>query len=124
VADPFWEPRIFPAIGGTPEYNSGTATFAGAAAAAIEGFYSRPVSFCFQTFQSGPSGATLANAFGAANPTRCYATPSVGADEAGRSRIFQGIHFQFSNLNGRANGEQIGNYIVTNRLQCLDHECP
>lgn len=123
IGDETWEPRIFPSIGGTPEWNGAAATFAGSSAAVIEGFYrEETVSFCFQTFQSGPMGATLSTAFGAPNPTRCYETPSQGADETGRARIFQGIHFQFSNLNGRANGEQIGNYIAANRLRRLDDD--
>jgi hypothetical protein len=125
IADETWQPRIFPSIGGTPEWNSGTATFAGAASSVIRKFYRQgaPMSpFCFETFQSGPSEAALANAFGppTTSAPRCYETASQTADEAGRARIFQGIHFQFSNQNGRDNGETIGTYIVKNRLGRLD----
>ena len=125
IGDETWQPRIFPSIGGTPEWDSGAATFAGAASSVIVEFYGKksPISpFCFDTFQSGPSGATLANAFGppTTSAPRCYDTASQGRDEAGRSRIFQGIHFQFSNQNGRENGETIGGYIERNRLRRLD----
>lgn len=122
LADPTWEPRIFPAIGGSPEWNSGTATFAGAASSVIQRFYEEGLPagpFCFETYQPGPSGATLVNAFGPPNATRCYDSPSAAADEAGRSRIFQGIHFQFSNEDGRGNGEDIGKYVAKKRLRSL-----
>jgi hypothetical protein len=125
IGDETWQPRIFPSIGATPEWDSGTATFAGAASSVIRKFYRQrsPISpFCFDTFQSGPPEATLADAFGppTTSTPRCYETASQTADEAGRARIFQGIHFQFSNQNGRDNGETIGQYIGKNRLGRLD----
>jgi hypothetical protein len=82
--DPAWTSRIG-AVGGSPEYNSGTSAFAGAASAVIEGFYNdAALGFCFQTDK-------------AINGPRCYSSSLEGAEEAGRSRIYQGIHFQFSN---------------------------
>jgi hypothetical protein len=119
-ADPSWFNRIA-SPGGSPEYNSGTSAFAGAASAVLEGFYrkkdddddgdddeghgrdKKAIGFCFQTDL-------------AATP-RCYASPLQGAEEAGRSRIFQGIHFQFSNEDGRRAGRGIGTEIVTTRLR-------
>lgn len=110
LKDAAWTSRSG-SIGGTPEYNSGTSAFAGAASAVIEGFYCHTtVSFCFETFRSD----------GTPNPARCYATPLEGAEEAGRSRIFQGIHFQFSNEDGRRAGRGIGTEIVTTRLRRVD----
>jgi hypothetical protein len=125
LGDETWQPRIFPSIGTTPEWNSGTATFAGAASSVIRKFYRQrsPISpFCFDTFQSGPLEATLVDAFGppTTSAPRCYETASQTADEAGRARIFQGIHFQFSNQSGHDNGETIGTYIAKNRLGRLD----
>lgn len=103
VADPAWTSRIG-SVGGSPEYNSGTSTFAGAASAVLEGFYcDTALSFCFVTDK-------------ATNGARCYASALEGAEEAGRSRIFQGIHFQFSNEDGRRAGRGIGHEIVTTRL--------
>jgi hypothetical protein len=106
--DGSWTSRITPAggsptIGSSPEYNSGTSTFAGAASAAIEGFYCRPVGFSFQT-DMAPHGP------------RSYANPLEAAREAGRSRIFQGIHFQFSNEDGRRAGRGIGSEIARTKL--------
>jgi hypothetical protein len=102
--DASWTSRIG-SVGGSPEYNSGTSTFAGAASAVIEGFYNDPaLGFCFETDK-------------AINGPRCYSSALEGAEEAGRSRIYQGIHFQFSNEDGRRAGRGIGREIVTTRLQ-------
>ena len=102
--DAGWTAR-FGVVGGSPEYNSGTSAFAGAASAVIEGFYCHaPVSFSFETDL-------------ATNGPRSYPTPLAAAEEAGRSRIFQGIHFQFSNEDGRRAGRAIGTEIVTTRLR-------
>jgi hypothetical protein len=51
---------------------------------------------------------------------RCYANPLQAAEEAGRSRIFQGIHFQFSKRTGVAPAGGIGAEIVTTRLRRVD----
>ena len=104
VQDASWAPRTG-SIGGSPEYNSGTSAFGGAASAVLEGFYGhRALSFCFLTDK-------------ATNGPRCYASALEGAEEAGRSRILQGIHFQFSNEDGRRAGRGIGHEVVTTRLQ-------
>jgi hypothetical protein len=50
-------------------------------------------------------------------PPRSYTSFSQAANEAGRSRIFNGIHFQFSNVRGRQAGDGIGNEIVNTRLR-------
>jgi hypothetical protein len=104
MAEPSWRPR-YGSPGASPEYNSGTSTFGGAASRILEQFYSRKqLSFCFKTdnAQTGP---------------RCFDSPLQAAEEAGRSRILQGIHFQFSNEDGRRVGRAIGDEIVTTRLR-------
>jgi hypothetical protein len=104
LADPSWTPRNT-SIGASPEYNSGTSMFAGAAATIIEAFYwPRRVRFCFAS-DLAPSGP------------RCYERPMDAAIEAGRSRIYQGIHFEFSNLDGRRAGRGIGKEIALTRLR-------
>lgn len=102
-ADPSWTSRIG-SVGGTPEYTSGTSTFAGAASRVIERFYrDRRLEFCFET--------------DLAFQPRCYPSTFAAAVEAGRSRIFQGIHFQFSNVAGRNAGRALADEIVTTRLR-------
>lgn len=51
---------------------------------------------------------------------RSYANPLEGAREAGRSRIFQGIHFEFSNEDGRRAGRGIGTEIARTKLLPVD----
>ena len=112
--DPNWNPRggicsaatvaLCPVFGGTPEHTSGTSTFAGAASTILASFYCTDrVSFSFAGEQ--PS-----------SPTRSYRSFSAAAHEAGRSRIYGGIHFQFSNDAGRNAGKQIAREIVRTRL--------
>ena len=101
--DPDWTPRNT-SIGASPEWASGLSTFSGAASAVIEAFYfPRRVSFCFAT--------------DLATEPRCYDRPLDAAVEAGRSRIYQGIHFQFSNLEGRRVGRRIGLEVALTQLQ-------
>jgi hypothetical protein len=98
-----WTPRNG-AFGATPEYTAGTSTFAGAASTILAGFYCVDrVPFMFE----GELGT----------PAREYLSFSQAADEAGRSRIFNGIHFQFSNEDGRRAGNAIGREIVNTRLR-------
>jgi hypothetical protein len=112
--DPTWNPRngtcstttlsTCGVFGGTPEHTSGTSTFAGAAATVLSHFYcSDAVGFSFVGEQPGSS-------------PRTYSSFSQAAREAGRSRIYGGIHFEFSDDAGRAAGKGIGQEIVRNRL--------
>jgi hypothetical protein len=98
-----WTPRNG-GFGTTPEYTSGTSTFAGAASTILAGFY------CFDRVPFRFEGEL-------GTPPRDYRSFSQAADEAGRSRIFSGIHFQFSNEDGRRAGNAIGQEIVTTRLR-------
>ena len=104
IADPAWVPRNGTGNLGSPEYTSGAAAFAGASSSAIEHFFcSRNVSFCFST--------------DVAPAPRCYATPVEGAIEAGRARVLQGVHFQFSVRAALAQGRGVGAEIGTTRLR-------
>ena len=111
-ADPTWSPRngacsattvaSCGVFGGTPEHTSGTSTFAGAAAAILAGFY------CTDAIPFSFAGEGVA--------PHTYSGFAEAAREAGRSRIYGGIHFQFSNEAGREAGKGIGREIVRTRL--------
>jgi hypothetical protein len=114
VGDANWNPRAgtcaggattsCSAFGGTPEHTSGTSTFAGAASTVLAGFYCPDaVTFSFAGEQPG------------AQP-RTYSGFKEAAREAGRSRIYGGIHFQFSNDTGREAGKAIAQEILRTRL--------
>lgn len=103
--DPNWQPRAGAGnFGGTPEHSSGSATFAGAAATVLAAFYCRDdIAFSF-VGESGPSA-------------RSYTGFSHAADEAARSRVFNGVHFQFSSAEGREAGNRVGDEVATTRLR-------
>ncbi len=44
---------------------------------------------------------------------------SDAADEAGRSRIYGGIHFEFSNQQGLAAGRELGHYVSNSFLTAV-----
>jgi len=91
-------------FGGTPEQISGTSMFAGSASTILASLYCTDhIAFSFAGEQPG-------------SPTRSYHGFSHPAREAGRSRIYGGIHFQFSNDAGRNAGKEIGREIVRTRL--------
>ena len=103
VADPTWTQRNG-SIGGSPEHTSGQSTFAGAGSTILANFYgSDDVAFSF-TGDNSIAGARSFNSFSAA------------ATEAGRARIFAGIHFEFSNQAGQKAGRGIAHEILSARL--------
>ena len=110
--DPAWTPRNI-TFGNSPEYPSGTSTFAGASSTVLAGFYCTDrVAFDFE----GEQGTR-----------RDYRRLSDAADEAGVSRIYNGLHFRFSKEAGLSAGRGIGREIVTTRLRrterCTGNSC-
>lgn len=114
TADPMWSPRngvcantdvrACAVFGGTPEHTSGTSMFAGASATILATFYcTDAIPFSFTGEQPN-------------SPPRSYDGFAEAAREAGRSRIYGGIHFQFSNDAGREAGKAIGQEISRTRL--------
>ncbi|MHB0961457.1 MAG: dockerin type I domain-containing protein [Pirellulaceae bacterium] len=107
VADTTWLPLIrtppFPA------YTSGHSTFSGAAAAVLTGLFGDDLAFASRS--DGHTGLTqkpLTKVL-----TREFSSFQAAAEEAGLSRIYGGIHFQFDNSTGLAVGSAIGSDIVT-----------
>jgi hypothetical protein len=48
--------------------------------------------------------------------TRTFARFSAAAEEAGKSRIYGGIHWEFDNREGLASGHAVGEYVCRNFL--------
>lgn len=92
-ADVNWEPLIptppFPA------YTSGHSTFSGAGLKIIELFYGRD-DLPFTTTSDDVPGVS-----------RSFQKLSEAADEAGRSRIYGGIHWEYDNQDGLAAGREL-----------------
>ena len=89
--DADWQPLLITPP--HPEYVSGHSSFSNAAAAVLRANF-------------GDVGFTTTSVT-LANVSRTYATFQAAADEAGRSRIYGGIHFEFSNTAGKLMGERV-----------------
>lgn len=87
-----------------PECVSGHSTFSGAGSTILAQFFGNDISF------------TLPSLSPFAGP-RSYDSFSEAADEAGRSRIYGGIHFEFSNSQGLSAGHTLGDYVWANFMQ-------
>ena len=93
TADPAWTSLLIaPAH---PDYVSGHSTFSAAAAAVLANAFGDATSFA--TVSSTLPGVT-----------RSFTSFSQAAAEAGRSRVYAGIHFEFSDAAGAAIGRQVG----------------
>ena len=108
TADPSWLPLI-----GTPPfpaYSSGHSTFSSASARVLALFFGTD-QISFSTTSDGLPGVT-----------RSFTSLSDAAEEAGQSRIYGGIHWQFDNQAGLASGQALGEYVFFNFLTPLDTE--
>jgi membrane-associated phospholipid phosphatase len=101
-ADPDWRPLL--TTPPFPSYTSGHSTFSAAGAAVLARFYGTDrVSFS-STSESLPGVRRSFTSFWAA------------AAEAGQSRIYGGIHWQFDNALGLASGRALGEYVCRHFL--------
>jgi hypothetical protein len=104
AADPQWAARAG-SVGSSPEWVSGHSSFSGAGAAVLAGFFcADTVTFTHAT-DSAPDGQA-----------RTYPSFSAAAAEAGRSRVYGGQHFEFSNEAGLAAGDGVGAEVLATRL--------
>jgi hypothetical protein len=95
-ADPSWQPLLL--TPNHPEYVSGHSTYSGAAAVVLDQYLGE------QAFST--TSVSLPNV------TRSYGSFQEAAAEAGRSRIYGGIHYDFSNQAGQALGADVANWVV------------
>jgi hypothetical protein len=102
-AEPDWSPLLntppFPA------YTSGHSTFSGAAAAALTNF-----------FGTNRVGFTSTSE-GLPGVRRTFTSFSAAAAEAGQSRIYGGIHWQFDNSDGLTLGRSVAEQVCRTHLQ-------
>jgi membrane-associated phospholipid phosphatase len=104
-ADTGWTPLLVtPAF---PSYISAHSTVSGAAASVLGALFGDSYQFTV-TSESVPF-------------TRSFTSFSAAAAEAGRSRIYGGIHYTFDNVNGLAVGGEVADYVVTNFLLPRDN---
>jgi hypothetical protein len=101
--EPNWTPRNC-SIGSSPEHTSGQSTFSGAASTILASFYGDDRTAFSFTGDDAITGVRTFDSFSAA------------AMEAGRARIFAGIHFEFSNQAGQRAGRGVAREILDTRL--------
>ncbi|MEU0877127.1 vanadium-dependent haloperoxidase [Lentzea sp. NPDC005914] len=102
--NPGWNPRAG-SVGGTPEYPSGHSSYSGAAATVLAGFFCTDDIRFTHTTDTAPGGQA-----------RTYPSFSAAATEAGRSRVFGGQHFEFSNQAGLAIGRGVATEVLATHL--------
>ncbi|MHB1422072.1 MAG: vanadium-dependent haloperoxidase [Gemmataceae bacterium] len=102
AADRTWQPLLeTPPF---PSYASGHSTFSGAAATALARFFGTDAI----RFRIGSDGTP--------DVVRDYAGFWAAAQEAGRSRIYGGIHYEFDNQEGLRTGREVAEYIARTYL--------
>lgn len=99
ISDGSWTPLL--ATPNHPSYTSGHSTFSSAAAAILRNFIGGD-NFTFTVSGDGR--------------TRQYTNFTDAMNEAGMSRIYGGIHWQFDNQAGLAAGTDVGNWVFANAL--------
>lgn len=100
--DPNWQPLL--STPNFPSYTSGHSTFSGGGAGALSSFFGTDgIVFC-----------TAADPKSGVQGERCFTSFGEAANEAGISRIYGGIHYEFDNARAIAAGLGIGNYIAAN----------
>ncbi|MDB5338653.1 MAG: Phosphoesterase, PA-phosphatase related protein [Planctomycetaceae bacterium] len=95
--DADWQPLLgTPAF---PEYVSGHSAFSGAASEVLTNLFGDNVAFS-------------STSIGLPNVTRSYTSFEQAASEAGMSRVYGGIHYLTSNLDGLAAGHAVGETVI------------
>jgi membrane-associated phospholipid phosphatase len=104
IADTGWTPLL--TTPPFPTYVSGHSTFSGAAAQLLKDFFGMDIAFTTDS-------DALPLIF------RSFDTFWDAAAEAGESRIYGGIHWEFDTLYGLLAGQGLGNFVFANELQAV-----
>ena len=94
-----------------PEYTSGHSTFSGAAAEILSTIF-------------GPTLAFTTTSLGLPGVSRSFTSFEQAAQEAGKSRIYGGIHFEFSNQDGLASGKALADFVLNRFTVTTDTQGP
>ncbi|CAN7346405.1 Ig-like domain-containing protein [Pseudoduganella sp. LjRoot289] len=107
--DDNWQPLLITPP--HPEYVSGHSTFSAAAAGILTAAFGDNVNF-------SATSSTLPGV------TRSFASFDQAAQEAGESRIYGGIHFEFSNQAGMALGKNVATAVLSRFALTEDKQAP
>mmetsp|Transcript_29200 Transcript_29200/g.47141 ORF Transcript_29200/g.47141 Transcript_29200/m.47141 type:complete len:158 (-) Transcript_29200:199-672(-) len=87
------------------EYPSGHSSFSACAAQILSWVFGRNVKFTVPAHPSIASSLT--------NTSRSFTSFRQAAEDAGRSRIFGGVHFSFSNVDGQLTCTSVANHVLS-----------
>jgi membrane-associated phospholipid phosphatase len=104
-SDPTWTPLIV--TPNFPSYQSAHSTVSSAMAAILTAEFGQQYHFSI-------------GSDGLAGVTRSFASFDGAAAEAGQSRIYGGIHFQFDNQAGLASGQALGQFVYQQFLRPIE----
>jgi hypothetical protein len=104
TANPTWSARAG-SVGGSPEWTSGHSSYSNTAAVVLAGFFCSDNVRFTHVSDTAPGGQA-----------RSYPSFSAAATEAGRSRVFGGQHFAFSDRAGQGIGRGVGDEVLATRL--------
>ncbi len=93
-----------------PTYTSGHSTFSGAASAVLTSLFGDQ--FAFDSTSDGHLAAEQRPLDPSQIVTRHFTSFNQAAEEAGLSRIYGGIHFDFDNTVGRSLGDRVGRAVL------------
>lgn len=93
-----------------PSYTSGHSTFSGAAAAVLSSLFGNE--YAFDSQSDGHLAAEQRPLDPSQIVTRHFSSFNEAAEEAGMSRIYGGIHYDFDDTAGRNLGDQVGKAVV------------
>lgn len=99
TADPTWTPLL--TTPPFPSYTSGHSTFSGSSARVLINFFGTD---------------SIDFTFNAVGLSRDFSSIWTAAEEAGISRIYGGIHYDFDNLLALDAGAAVGDYVSTNYM--------
>ncbi len=112
VADATWLPLLkTPPF---PTYTSGHSTLSGAAATVLTLLFGD--NYAFTSTTDGHSGYAQRPLDVSLIKTRSFTSFQQAAEEAGLSRIYGGIHFNFDNEAGLTSGKAIGEFVAAGML--------
>ncbi len=97
-----------------PSYTSGHSTFSGAASAVLTSLFGNDVPFDSQS--DGHLAAEQRPLAPSQIVTRHFDSFDQAAEEAGLSRIYGGIHYNFDDIAGRNLGDQVGKTVLAQLL--------
>jgi membrane-associated phospholipid phosphatase len=106
--DTTWSPLL--TTPNFPSYTSAHSTVSAAAAGVLSGLFGPDHDFSVGS-ENGLPGAT-----------RSFTSFDAAAQEAGRSRVYGGIHYLFDSTAGLAAGAQLADHVLDNFLKPQDHD--